>query len=143
MQLRLECYEHEEQAAQSAISEVFNIKSVSKGYANVRQTAVSGVPCEYRYYIKLSEREPVRSGQSWLDVLATDMLRFLAWLSDTAGIDASGEIGSLRTLYNSAPSMTERQVLQLFLEWKMSLLMRHAGKIGTRKEASEHAAGNH
>mgnify|MGYP001146899871 CR=1 FL=1 len=124
MQLRLECYAPESGAVISSISDVLNVKSVSKGYANVRQTAVEGTPCEYRYYLKLDERTPIKPGSSNLDLLTTDMLRFLSMLSDGFGFNAAPEIESLRKLYVGSAGMTERQILQLFMEWRASLLGR-------------------
>lgn len=124
MQVRLECYEHESRAAIAAVTENLNVRSVSKGYANLRQTGVEGTPCEYRYYIKLDDRSPLKRGAAQIDMLTMDMLRFLAALSDSFGMDAAPEVESLRQLYIGSAGMTERQVLQLFLEWKASLLGR-------------------
>lgn len=122
MQVRLECYEQESTAAIAAVTENLNVRSVSKGYANLRQTGVAGTPCEYRYYIKLDDKAPLKRGSPQLDLLAMDMLRFLAALSEHFGLDAASEVESLRQLYIGSAGMTERQVLQLFLEWKRSLL---------------------
>lgn len=130
MQLRLECYPEEQQRALSAIREMFCVKSVSKGYPNTRQTNVEGTPCEYRYYVTLDDKTPVKTGASQLDLLTLDMLRFLAFLQDTYGHSAAPEIESLRRMYGNASGMTDQQVLQLFLKWKAALLARCAGRKG-------------
>ena len=129
MELRLECYDHERDAAVSAIREGFNVKSVSKAYPNVRKTGVEGAPCESRYYIKLDGSTPVRSG-GVRDMLTLDMLRTMALLQDGLGMDMSGEISGLRALYMKSGEFTDRQLTELFLEYKRALLGRHITRKG-------------
>ena len=126
MQIRIECYESEKEAALSAVKACFDVKSVSKGYPNARQTSVQGTPCEYRYYIKAGGTSRTAG---LADMLAMDMLRTLAAMSEH-GYDASGDVGTLRQVYLSSGSFSDRQLTELFLEWKTSLLKRALGMKG-------------
>ena len=130
MELRLECYGYERDAAVAAISEQFNVKSVSKAYPNLRQTSVEGTPCENRYYIKLNASNPVKQTGSLRDMLTLDMLRTMAVLQDSFGMDMSGEIPGLRELYMKSGEFTDRQLTELFLEYKRALFGRHAKRKG-------------
>ncbi len=121
MQLRLECYENEKDAALSAISAGFCVSSVSKGYPNTRQTYVQGTPCEYRYYIKT---DGVAHVQGLSDRLATDMLRFLSILSERLGYDASSDVAVLRQLYLASAGFTDAQAMAIFSEMRASVLDR-------------------
>lgn len=132
MQIRLECYEHEKDAAIAGLSAAFRVKSISKGYPNTRQTGVEGTPCENRYYIKMEDdwRKPA---PKLMELLALDMLRFLATLQSAYGLDPRPETDKLRNFYDAAPDLTDAQKFELISEWKASLLLRctGAGKEGT------------
>lgn len=130
MELRLECYDHERDAAVAAISDGFNVKSVSKAYPNTRKTGVEGTPCESRYYIKLNSANPVRKSDGIREMLTLDMLRTMALLQDGFGLDMSGEIPGLRELYLKSGGFTDKQLTELFLEYKRALLGRHVMRKG-------------
>ena len=123
MQIRLECYGHERDAAVARISDAFRVKSVSKAYPNARDTGTAGTPCESRYYIKLEDR-PFREDPGVTEVLAMDMLRFLKAMHDKFGTDFDAEAGKLRAFYASAGNLTDTQKFQLLAEWKAALLAR-------------------
>lgn len=127
MDIRLECYEGEKDAALAALSERFSFKSVSKGYPNARQTGSSGTPCENRYYIKLAD-PPIRAPVPLADLIVTDMLRFFSELGTAIGTDLSSEIPKLRQFYLSSGGMTDAQKFELAAEWRASLLHKHVGR---------------
>lgn len=119
MQLRLECYDYERDQAVAALGNGFQVKSVSKAYPNMRQTGVEGTPCENRYYITVNGlQKDIR------DELTLDMLRFLAWLSESFGLDMSGEICNVRRFYDESKDMCAHQKTVLALEWKSGVLKR-------------------
>lgn len=132
MKLRLECYDHERDAAVAAIKSAFRTKNVSKGYPNLRQTSVSGTPCESRYYI---EADGV-TDTSIADLMAADMFRFLRAVTDACGIDPEPEIAKMRSFYESAQSLSDAQKFELLSEWRAALLGR------CLKGGVPHAAGN-
>lgn len=127
MEIRLECYDGEKDAALAALSERFSFKSVSKGYSNARQTGSSGTPCESRYYIKLAD-PPIREPVPLANLIVTDMLRFFSELGASTGADLSGEIPKLRQFYLSSGGMTDAQKFELAAEWRASLLSKHVGR---------------
>ncbi len=131
MQIRLECYDHEKDAAMAGLSAAFRVKSISKGYPNVRQTGCEGTPCESRYYVKL-EDDWLKQSPGLMELLTMDMLRYLSMLQTAYGLDTQPETDKLRHFYEAAPNLTDAQKFELLSEWKASLLMKctAAGKEG-------------
>ena len=121
MRIRLECYAHELDCAVAALGRDFNVKSVSKGYSDTRLTGTDVTPCTYRYYVDLDGRHPIKQGTGLSDVLTVDALRFLAELPPSA---AEYGMPALRQLYGASGSFTDGQVLELFSEFRLSVLRR-------------------
>lgn len=120
MEIRLQCYEGEKAAAVAGISSAFNVKSVSKGYPNVRSSAVEGTPCETRYYIKIDGLKSAPLA----DALVLDGLRFIAMLDKAYGIDTGAETEKLRAFYAKSGELTAGQQLELLSEWRAALLLK-------------------
>ena len=132
MQLRLECYGHERDAAVAALESAFRVKSVSKAYPNTRQTGVAGAPCENRYYVTLDGKDPVRHPDDMRDTLTLDLLRFLAWVSDGLGIDASREVETVRRFYDGCAGFPCNRQTELALACKADICGRLLGPAGKR-----------
>lgn len=139
MNIRLECFSGEKDAAVAALSECFNIRSVSDPYPNARQTGSPGTPCENRYYIRLGD-QPMKNGQSLTEKMVADMMRYLGTLAKAFGMPLDPELAKLRQFYLSSAGFTDTQKFELLAEWKASLLSRF---IGQEKGGSANAAGNH
>lgn len=120
MEIRLQCYDGEKDPAVAAISSVFDVRSVSKGYPNVRSSSVEGTPSETRYYIKT---DGLKSG-SLADALVLDALRYLSMLGRSFPVDADAETAKLRTFHANAPGLTQAQQLELLSEWRAALLLK-------------------
>ena len=124
MQIRLECYENELDTMLANIKAVFDVKSVSKFYPNVRQTSVETC-CEGRVYVKINHiRENMC--QKIVDTMTTDMLQYLKKiqsLDQNHVIDEVKEIEKIRQFYTLGSRLSDpSQLIELSSTWKDVLL---------------------
>lgn len=123
MQFRIECYEHELPMILNNLKSIFDVKSVSKYYPNVRQTSVESY-CEGRVYVKINGLEKDRHNKL-IEYMVTDMLQFLSKIKEVAGdrISEEVEIEKIRAFYSAGCMITDpRQLMELSSTWKDALL---------------------
>ena len=89
MQFRIECYEHELPMILNNLKSIFDVKSVSKYYPNVRQTSVESY-CEGRVYVKINGLEKDRHNKL-IEYMVTDMLQFLSKITQNRNIKNNPE----------------------------------------------------